>query len=69
MTNRAALRAGVWIVSAQLWVAWLCLASPSSAETLRIGFFPRDALPEPFVPIHQIRVADAFAGAAEARIR
>lgn len=38
-------------------------------ETLRTGFFARDELPEPFVPIHQIRVADAFSGAAEARIR
>jgi ADP-ribose pyrophosphatase YjhB (NUDIX family) len=38
-------------------------------ETLAIGFFARDALPEPFVPIHQIRVSDALEGAAEARIR
>jgi 8-oxo-dGTP pyrophosphatase MutT (NUDIX family) len=38
-------------------------------ETLAIEFVSRDALPEPFVPIHRIRVADAFEGAAHARIR
>jgi len=38
-------------------------------ETLRIEFFARDALPEPFVPIHQIRLSDAFEGAAGTRIR
>ena len=38
-------------------------------ETLRSDFFARDALPEPFVPIHQIRVSDALEGAAETRIR
>ncbi len=29
-------------------------------ETLAVGFFPHDALPEPFVPIHQIRIRDAL---------
>jgi ADP-ribose pyrophosphatase YjhB (NUDIX family) len=38
-------------------------------ETLQTGFFAWDALPEPFVPIHQIRLADAFEGGAGARIR
>ena len=38
-------------------------------ETLQIAFHARDALPEPFVPIHQIRVADAFERGAAARIR
>ena len=38
-------------------------------ETLQIGFFAPDALPGPFVPIHQIRVADASAGAVEVRVR
>lgn len=38
-------------------------------ETLQVAYFAPDALPEPFVPIHQIRLADAVAGAAEARVR
>jgi ADP-ribose pyrophosphatase YjhB (NUDIX family) len=29
-------------------------------ETLELGVFPCDALPEPFVPIHEIRVRDAM---------
>jgi ADP-ribose pyrophosphatase YjhB (NUDIX family) len=29
-------------------------------ETLEVDFFPCDALPEPFVPIHGIRIADAL---------
>jgi ADP-ribose pyrophosphatase YjhB (NUDIX family) len=33
-------------------------------ETLAQGFFATDALPEPFVPIHEIRVADALRGVA-----
>ena len=37
-------------------------------ETLATGYFAHDALPEPFVPIHAIRIADAAAG-GEARIR
>jgi ADP-ribose pyrophosphatase YjhB (NUDIX family) len=28
-------------------------------ETLELGFFPLDALPQPFVPIHDIRLKDA----------
>jgi len=43
----------------------LALASGTATtpeETLAIGFFPADALPEPFVPIHGIRIADATAG-------
>ena len=38
-------------------------------ETLQVAFHSRDALPQPFVPIHEIRVADAFSGAAAACIR
>jgi ADP-ribose pyrophosphatase YjhB (NUDIX family) len=42
-------------------------------ETLETGFFSRDGLPEPFVPIHEIRVQDAVAAAAskhpEVRVR
>ncbi len=38
-------------------------------ETLEMGFFAVDALPEPFVPIHTIRVEDGLARRAEATIR
>jgi ADP-ribose pyrophosphatase YjhB (NUDIX family) len=38
-------------------------------ETLEMGFFPAGALPEPFVPIHQIRIEDGLAGRAEASVR
>lgn len=38
-------------------------------ETLETGFFPWDALPEPFVPIHTIRVEDAFRGDPHVQIR
>ena len=38
-------------------------------ETLDLGFFDEGALPQPFVPIHEIRVADARAHAAETTIR
>jgi len=38
-------------------------------ETLDTGFFALDALPEPFVPIHAIRIEDAVSQAPEARIR
>ncbi len=38
-------------------------------ETLEMGFYATNALPEPFVPIHWIRVEDGLAGRAEASIR
>jgi len=38
-------------------------------ETLEIGFFAPDALPEPFVPIHRIRLEDVLASEREARVR
>ena len=38
-------------------------------ETLETGFFAWDALPEPFVPIHTIRVEDAFRGDGDVHIR
>lgn len=38
-------------------------------ETLEMGFFATGALPEPFVPIHAIRVEDGLARRAEAAIR
>lgn len=38
-------------------------------EALASGYFALDALPEPFVPIHRVRIEDAAAGDAAARIR
>lgn len=38
-------------------------------EALASGYFALDALPEPLVPIHQVRIADAAAGGSEARVR
>jgi len=38
-------------------------------ETLATGWYAADALPEPFVPIHQIRIRDALGGGAETHVR
>jgi ADP-ribose pyrophosphatase YjhB (NUDIX family) len=38
-------------------------------ETLDAGFFPPDGLPEPFVPIHTIRIEDAVSQEPAARVR
>jgi len=38
-------------------------------EVLEVGFFGTDTLPQPFVPIHEIRVVDAMSGEASARVR
>ena len=38
-------------------------------ETLEMGFFASGTLPEPFVPIHRIRVEDSLAGGSEACVR
>lgn len=38
-------------------------------ETLEMGFFAADALPEPFVPIHRVRIEDGLAGNAAAAVR
>ena len=38
-------------------------------EVIGVGFFAVDSLPEPFVPIHAIRVEDCFAGDAAVRVR
>jgi ADP-ribose pyrophosphatase YjhB (NUDIX family) len=38
-------------------------------EVLEVGFFAADALPQPFVPIHEVRVADAVRGDPEAQVR
>ena len=31
-------------------------------ETLELGYFPPEALPSPFVPIHTLRIEDAVGG-------
>ncbi len=38
-------------------------------EALASGYFALDALPEPLVPIHRVRIEDAAAGAADVRVR
>jgi ADP-ribose pyrophosphatase YjhB (NUDIX family) len=38
-------------------------------ETLDVGFFDAALLPQPFVPIHEIRVSDATRGTLEVRVR
>ena len=38
-------------------------------ETLAVDFFPCDALPEPFVPIHGIRISDALEEPRAVRVR
>jgi ADP-ribose pyrophosphatase YjhB (NUDIX family) len=41
----------------------------TSPETLDVRFFPPDALPSDFVPLHRIRIQDGLAGAPAAYIR
>lgn len=38
-------------------------------EVLATGYFAPDALPDPLVPIHRVRIEDAVAGGAAARVR
>jgi ADP-ribose pyrophosphatase YjhB (NUDIX family) len=38
-------------------------------ETLDSGYFAPDALPEPLVPIHAVRIADTMEAGAEVRVR
>ncbi len=46
------------------------MGSPTTPEeTLNAGFFAPDAFPEPFVPIHRIRIEDAAAQEPAARVR
>ena len=45
------------------------LAPTTPGEALAVGFFPRSGLPEPLVPIHEVRIQDAFAAGEAARIR
>jgi ADP-ribose pyrophosphatase YjhB (NUDIX family) len=38
-------------------------------EVLARGYFAVDALPEPLVPIHRVRIEDAVAGGSETKVR
>ena len=38
-------------------------------ETLEMGYYRADALPEPFVPIHSIRIRDAAGGGDQTAVR
>lgn len=38
-------------------------------EVLATGYFAPDALPDPLVPIHRVRIEDAVAGGTASRIR
>lgn len=44
-------------------------AATTPHETLASGYFAAQALPEPLVPIHEIRIRDALAGAPSAAVR
>jgi glycerol-1-phosphatase len=44
-------------------------AATTPHETLASGYFAANALPAPFVPIHEIRIRDALAGAPSAAVR
>jgi ADP-ribose pyrophosphatase YjhB (NUDIX family) len=44
-------------------------APKTPEEALATGFFPLDRLPEPMVPIHGMRIADAVAGGEAAAVR
>ena len=45
------------------------IAPTTPEESLAVGFFARTRLPQPFVPIHGIRIEDSFAGGVAARVR
>jgi hypothetical protein len=38
-------------------------------EVLATGYFAVDALPEPLVPIHRVRIEDAVAGGSATKLR
>ena len=38
-------------------------------ETLQTGYFAASSLPDPMVPIHDIRIHDALAGASDCQVR
>ena len=53
----------------EAWVTGEIGRPTTPEETLDRGFFPLDALPEPFVPIHTIRIEDAVSQQSAARVR
>ena len=44
-------------------------AATTPDEVLATGYFALDALPEPLVPIHRVRIEDAVAGGSASRVR
>jgi ADP-ribose pyrophosphatase YjhB (NUDIX family) len=44
-------------------------AASTPHETLATAYFAATALPEPLVPIHELRIVDALAGAPSAAVR
>ncbi len=44
-------------------------AATTPHETLATGYFAPAALPEPLIPIHELRIRDALAGAPSAAVR
>lgn len=50
-------------------IAGACGEPTTPEEVLDVGFYAADALPRPFVPIHEVRVGDAVRGDPEARVR
>lgn len=44
-------------------------AATTPGEVLATGYFAVDALPEPLVPIHRVRIEDAVAGGSVTKLR
>ena len=44
-------------------------AATTPDEVLATGYFAPDALPDPLVPIHRVRIEDAVAGGTATRVR
>jgi ADP-ribose pyrophosphatase YjhB (NUDIX family) len=44
-------------------------AATTPDEVLATGYFAPDALPDPLVPIHRVRIEDAVARSAATRVR
>jgi ADP-ribose pyrophosphatase YjhB (NUDIX family) len=44
-------------------------AATTPDEVLATGYFASDALPDPLVPIHRVRIEDAVAGGTATRVR
>jgi len=44
-------------------------AATTPDEVLATGYFAPDALPDPLVPIHRVRIEDAVAGGSATRVR